>query len=521
MVASRTTAVLARFPRHFEASEPGKLFETVVDALAQGIDLMTTQLAGVRRAHRLAYAATDRDLLGLAGLHGLRAQDFTLLSLRLSAVRALAAELADPNTSTSELATALSRLPTLLGVPSDAFAPFPAEGSDHTPARARLASALRDLASYPSELDLWRARINGVIALHRAGNGTVSSVLGAASNALDGSVERIVHSNDRFWHAALSRDRMRLVRPEPPGSQPAATRLVPPLDAFVLEENPPVDRVAEPTSRVNGEIFHVLRAGFGPLTATARVIGSGNRTVSPMLVDIDAGFGMFYLGAVPNGQALRFEADGRVRLGSTDASPLAFTFRGAVFADAKTNVTEADPRDFVFAGEGAPATDRVGTFPVTQPIADAFSNLSAAPHAPAALSPITLAVGETRFAFFVRVAHFGTHDSSSDEPALPVTVAGLFDDSVFATDIEAGDIPPPAGRVGFEWLEPEAFAVRLWLPPRLAAFDVAGETPVLERVRVSLERHRAAGVHVYVDYQDDTFKPPPEILAQITGAALT
>ena len=61
----------------------------------------------------------------------------------------------------------------------------------------------------------------------------------------------------------------------------------------------------------------------------------------------------------------------------------------------------------------------------------------------------------------------------------------------------------PSGAVGFAWQEREPFAATLWIPQRFAALDADGEPPLRERVRLFVERYRAAGVHIYSKYADD------------------
>ena len=44
--------------------------------------------------------------------------------------------------------------------------------------------------------------------------------------------------------------------------------------------------------------------------------------------------------------------------------------------------------------------------------------------------------------------------------------------------------------------------MKVWLPMRFSTLDADGVEAVRERVRLLLDRHRAAGVHVSVDYAD-------------------
>ena len=68
--------------------------------------------------------------------------------------------------------------------------------------------------------------------------------------------------------------------------------------------------------------------------------------------------------------------------------------------------------------------------------------------------------------------------------------------------LEPDPAGPPSLRIGFEWDEREAYAVRVWLPFAFAQLDVEGEPTLREVIRLLLDRHRAAGVHVYVEHAD-------------------
>jgi hypothetical protein len=131
-------------------------------------------------------------------------------------------------------------------------------------------------------------------------------------------------------------------------------------------------------------------------------------------------------------------------------------------------------------------------------VTDALEPDAAFPHAEGLLEGSEMSLGESRWAFFVRVGHFGrAAESAADELAEPVLDAAVFDESVFEPGAE------PSGAVGFAWEEREPFAARLWIPQRFSALDRESEVPVRERVRLFLERYRAAGIHVYANYADD------------------
>ena len=504
MTSARTTTILRRFPRHLGADDPGKVFAEIVDGLGGELDVKSVQLGRVRRAHALGDADEERDLFLLAGLHDLRPGDFELTRLRLDAVRGTAATLRDQSSTEDELDAAAADLRPLLGLASDVFPAWPGE-ADAAPARARLAAALEGLAAYPSELDLLRSAVRRVVALHRSGNGTVAALLGAAAAHLGLELGGIADTADEYWHVARAADTLRLVRPEPPGATPPTSAPVPAADLLALEENPLREQDSAPVDRRSADRFHVLRSGFETVPATVRVIGVGDRTVQPMVVDLDTGFGLVFTGTVGDGQELRFESDGRATLDGTSVARLSYSFRGGVFADADGK----HRLDFTFAGGADPG--RTATFAVTQPIADALDPGATFPHADGLLQTTSLVVGESRFAFFVREAHHGREAATApEELAVPVVEAGIFDRSVFEPARTAGS--PSSGKVGFSWQEHEPFAARLWIPLRYSTLDVDGEVPVKERLRLLLDRHRAAGIHIYVEYADDRWTVPAGVL---------
>jgi hypothetical protein len=201
---------------------------------------------------------------------------------------------------------------------------------------------------------------------------------------------------------------------------------------------------------------------------------------------------------VPDGAALRFERDGRVELDGVSVARRCFRFHGAVFGGG------GHAADFVYGDADDPARygDRAGAFAVTSPIGDGFDPSPSLPHGEGLLAPLHLARTGARFAVFAGAGTFGLDrggpDDSGVELAAPEPVAGFFDESVYE--------PDPAGetsfQVGFEWDERETYAVRVWLPRSFAALDRDGEPSIRELVRLELDRHRAGGVHVYVDFAD-------------------
>ncbi|HEX9645719.1 MAG TPA: hypothetical protein VGC11_17135 [Acidimicrobiia bacterium] len=467
MTTGRTTAVLERFPQHIGATDPGKRFEAVAGSLVADLDVLGRQVGDVRRALRLAEVPTLHDLLRLTALHAVAEPAFELTTIRHDTL----AETAPDDTAA---------LGELLGVE-----PVQLEAIDP----GELGEALGRAVRFTARLVVLRESAARIIEAFRLGNATATALMHATAAYLAFDVTEVAHTTERWWHLARARDLVAVDRGD----------VVPGDDFFAIEENPFIDASLDPIARRHGDRFRVVRGGLEDVVATIDVVGVFERTVAPMVVNVDAGAGVVFTGSVPDGATVSFETSGLVLLDGGDVTGSAFRFDGAVFASS----AEPHQKDFVFAGEGAPgSTDptRFAEFVVTQPIAGGFAPAAALPHAGATVSPLPMPLGESRWAYFVRVAHFG----SDPDEAVPSYAAGRFDGSVYA-DAD-GALDDPSGEVGFRWEEREPFALRVLLPQRLARLDDNGGTVVREPLRLLLERHRAAGVHVYVAYADDRWE---------------
>jgi hypothetical protein len=280
-----------------------------------------------------------------------------------------------------------------------------------------------------------------------------------------------------------------------------------------IEENPLRREGGEPRDWRSGESFPVLRRGFGRVMLRASVTGVDGHTVGPMLVNRDEGHGIAWAGTVPDGQTLEFGEDGHARLDGVDVTSRAWAWKGACFAGSDDDPLR--PRDWVFAGPGAPAA-RAATFAVPTP-AGAFAGGFPFPHAGHPVPMPGVGLGKTRFAFFVQEAHFSGADREAEPPRplplVPRTEVGFADESVFHPG--AAGTRPVAARVALSWLEHEAYAARVLVPARFRAlFDDGDEA--LRRVERALERHRPAGVQLRAEYLEDRWILGAGVLA--TGA---
>ena len=484
--------VLSRFPRHLDADQPGKIIGDVVGALAAPMDSQLGQLGKVRRTHRSGEVEQGIDLLRLGTLHGFQDRVHVPVQRRLAVLASL-------DTAADDGVDQARRL---LGLAPDSglLDRFPGE-TDDSGARARLGAALSAVASYDAWLGVARRTLTSAIAHQRAQSATVAGLLGAASDYLGFELAEVHHDDPGgFWHLGRCRDRVRpMLQHSPredgtiPAPGPVAGRHL-----VALEENPPFLADIGPIARRHGDRFHVTRHGFETVPCAVVVRGLQDRTLEPMIVNIDDGEGLATTLTVPDGSVLRFERDGRVELDGSSVARRSFAFSGAVFA-----APGAHPRDFLFADADDPTptahgSDRTGHYAVTKPLGDAFETQPSFPHADGLLRPLTLDQAETRFAVFAGAGVFGSTDAAGGVTAAPEPVAGRFDGALF--------LPEPTGarsfEIGFEWDEREAYAVRVWLPEAFAVLDVPDEPSLREVVRLLLDRHRAAGVHVYVEYAD-------------------
>jgi hypothetical protein len=541
-VNGRVRQVLLRFPAHLDAARPGKHLPAVVDALVQDLDRLAADLAAVRRSHRLADADTLADLLLLAGLHGLSRTDLDVLfagaARKATLLAALQAAIGGPAAGRDAAAEALLDL-WGIGGPRPRlplFATTTGSGAPDLDAAARaLAAAVQAGIGYLGTVEAARGQVARICQVHAAGNGTVRALLLAAANALDleidaarnaaaraalaaqsgtagfdlaigadadlGGGDAVFHSRDLFWHATFVRDR----RPLLPGAPPA-------VEALGIEENPRRRDTRQNVECTDGQLFEVVRRGFGRELLEIEVAGLAKRTIGPMLVNRDEGHGVGFAGAVPAGGALVFREDGRALLDGADVTSFAYSWQGACFAGAAGPQGQpADPHDFVFDGPGVDPRGRA-VFAVATP-AGALDREFTFPHAGLAVAVPGIGIGVTRLAFFVQVAHLG----APGRAVAPRPRIAFADGSVFAASPQALPGSPYAARTAADlhlsWMEHEAYAVRVVIPRRFGLFDPA----IADRVAAALARFRPAGVEVRVEIADDRWKLGDGVLIDALG----
>ncbi|WP_164018117.1 hypothetical protein [Pyxidicoccus trucidator] len=529
-MSTRPLQILQRFPAHLEAARPGKQLGEAVAALAGGLDLLSSDLAGVRRAHRLADADTLRDLLLLGGLHGIDRTQLDLLFLRVAKVLALAQALEDAVTAgdTAERDAQAQALFELWGTETPGallprYAP-PAQPANLNAAATALAAAARRSVTFRKVLDAARERVREICRIHGNGNITVGSLLEAATNALDLEVDTArnaqvlaqireagsttldltrtdgyFHSLDRYRHVTFVKDRLR-PEPVPRGGNLPPLPLPYAEEIVGVEENPLRREERDLGPRPHADLFSVSRRGFSQAELEVRIEGLGDHTVGPHLVNRDEGCGFGFAGSVPDGKQLVLTEEGTLRLDGVDVTDRGYSWKGACFADA----TAPHTRDFVFAGPGLAEGARPLTFAVATP-PGTLDRDAVFPHPAVSLEVPGIGVGDTRFAFFVQEAHLslrqGTAPAFTVRRVTPYFAIGFADRSVFA--------PPPnphpdAAKLKLAWREHQSYVVRVSIPPRFDALDTP-EATALERVARALERFRSAGVLIETKLLDDSW----------------
>lgn len=522
MTSARAHTILGRFPAHLEAARPGKLLGEAVDALALDLDVLAARMAAVRRAHRLAEADELTDLLRIAALHGITEGEldivferFTKSSERVKALKAAATPAA--RDAAAENLLDLWGLD-LLAPRLSAFAPSAAP-ADLAAAATRLAATASQVTRYVALLDAVRQRIATLCRLHTAGNGTVEAALRGAANALDLAMGGIVHSPDRYWHAAPVADLLRLphgVAAPPPATGELAQNLPTATEFIGLEENPLWRMVTDGINRRHGELWSLVRRGFERSLLQVRVKGAdAGRSIGAMVVNRDEGHGVGFTARVPTAKTLVFTEEGRALLDGVDVTSLAYSWEGACFAasDASAKL------DFVFDGPGLDPRLRPAIF-VTSVPERALDRETVYPHSGQSLTVPGIAVGTTRLAYFVQQAHAASF--VGEPPVLrsvtPRTLAAVFDNAVYSSG--SGAAQAVAGEVSLSWMERRAFAARLLIPARFRTLrddDDADGVQVLRRVSKALERFRPAGIELKVEFIDDRWVLGQGLLSSAEG----
>jgi len=470
--SGRGRQMLGRFPAFMRSEGRGKALATVAHALGRDLDEADRLLADIRDAHAISAAREERDLLQLASLLGLQRADFLLLS-KLQAQGFFAAggaanassgadayERAEQaygryNTDLRQAITRMSRI-VLRGC-----ATIPAllegamvlvNGDPRDPA-----DAARDPeadARYPEQIIVHPDAgqpMGGFIHGLPLRYGTMEATGdGAEDGAEDGAGA---------------------------GSDGGFTRRE--REGFIyLVENPVSDKQTTATPRHGRDRFRVSRGGFFHGPVAARLVGSGDRCVRPRITNLATHRGWGYAGTVPDGVELVFTTEGRAFLDGAEVTAQCCIYKGALFEGAVFDDTT--PPQVFAQSVPAQSLNRNRPLPVPTPTAP--------------LPTLRLLLGHSDWQFDVEEGAYNASD---------------FDACVFALPSgEAARAPlPAAAQVQMLWREHEPFTARLLLPAPLQSLETAllGNSGLKALVRAGLERFRAAGIRLEVDWFEDTW----------------
>jgi hypothetical protein len=207
-----------------------------------------------------------------------------------------------------------------------------------------------------------------------------------------------------------------------------------------------------------------------------QMTGIQGRTVLPRVVNETTHEGVGYRKPVKDGQVLLFSSDGKVYLDGLDVTASSYYFVGA-------------PADFSKLDGKAPAD----VVPVATPPGSLERNYPRPAITPATTLPVmTIPLGDSYWRFVAAEADF---DASG------------FDESVFASPPPSISLPSPAApsaKVELLWKEEKPFSVLVLIPAELKPFEAPAwlGTDLRKLVRAGLERFRAAGIELQVDYFD-------------------
>jgi hypothetical protein len=493
-MSGRWQKILDRFPAHMEAERQGKAFQDVTEGLAQNLDTLTSALGRVRRAHRLADADEIRDLIQLGQLHGFRPSEMALLLARVALTKALLHQAGADDAAAEAVGRLWGIAPP--GFRLNRYAIDQPASAQKT--RTRFLTHARKATNTAALVSAVRQRIVVVAATHAQGNGTVRAVAVGAANALDCDVTAIDHSPDRYIHRATIRDRMTLTYPVVQSNQEHEAAFLPADEEILIEENP-LERIETGSlPRRHGQRFSVIRRGFERTALRVIVTGTGPRTIGPMLVNRDEGQGVGFAGLVAEGSTLMINEEGRAILDGLDTTSRAFGWRGGCFADG----SQPHPKDFVFAGDGAPAA-RATRFAEATP-EGSLGAMFTFPHAGDSVPPLGIGIGETRFVFFAQQGFFSYESPDGTLRRVePRPSVAFIDGSVFAA-VE-GEESQTAALLALSWLERCAFRARIWIPHRFLQLTPDDEEGLATRRQVleAVERFRPAAVRLDIDFIDN------------------
>ena len=461
--SGRGRQILARFPDFMRAEGRGKALGSIAHTLGRDLDEADRLAAEIRDAHALSAAKEDRDVLKLAAALGLQRADFLIL-----------AKLKEKSFFATDDTPGADDFDRAAG----AYRQYLIDLKQAVGRMARI--ALRGSGTIAALLEAAMVLVNGDPREPVAGD---SLRLGSGQAEREDPEQNPTYPENLLTHPDRSLPRGGFIHGLPitfssiEESDGDLDRVI--KDGFVyLLENPIVDKASEHKARTGRDRFRVKRGGFFAGPVAARITGSANRTVHPRIVNLRTHRGFGFNGTVPDGGELVFATDGTAYLDGAEVTDRCYVYKGALFG--------VSPFD---------DSDKPDVFPVSVPeraLERNFPRPATAPVTP--LPTLRLLLGETDWQFDVEEGAFD---------------ASHFDGCVFAlpADPVARAVLPPSAKVQLLWREHDPFAVRVLIPSGLQTLEslLLDGANLRTLVRAGLERFRAAGIRVEVDWFDDTW----------------
>jgi hypothetical protein len=460
-LGGRALKILDRFPSFMRLDHAGKAIGDVALALGGDLDFAEGRLTRILAARRIERAEEEGDILKLAALLGLVEEDFSLL-------RALYEHgMFDPAKQIFDPPPAIPGSPAPLSEEDEAWGTYSGYLDALRDAVMRTASVMSDGCG-----TLW-ALAEGACLLTGASNGGKATLHHVDSFGL----------TKGFIHRLPATFRV----PDGDGWKILESQVY-------IHENPIIDKQTDLMDARERQVFPVRRGGFFHGTADLRVVGTGKRTIKPLVINQTTRNGYGYRGVLADGQQLTFSRDGHVYLDGSEVTAQCFRVRNGFFDDAERAMLKdpaapaplpaPPPPDDGLLLNGFATVDPAGAYDRNQP-GPVVVGL-------ASLPPPHLLHGDNTLRFSVEEGAFD---------------ASRFDQAVFQlpSDPAALAALPPSGKFQVLWREHQAFTVRVLLPAELKAWEsvyLSGASlPAL--VARGLERFRPAGVRLEADYWND------------------
>ena len=260
-----------------------------------------------------------------------------------------------------------------------------------------------------------------------------------------------------------------------------------------LVENPLQQKTNEAKERRQGERFPVVKSGFFESKVSVKIKGVQDRTVLPQIINITTHQGIGFNGVIRQDQTLLFTADGKAFLDGLDVTERCYYFEGALFDE--PNLAGQD--DVFVVVEPESALQRKFPRPVIMPLTE--------------IKMPKLPMGDSNWRFTVRA---GVFDGDA------------FNRCVFAFPEDPAELQaqPASGNVQLLWQEHELYAASILIPDDLQALDeFLDKVNLTAWIKTGLERFRAAGIRINVDYYSDDWIIDHSILRDteaLTGSGI-